>query len=106
MRQTRRAELLLDVTRQFASVAEQEPRHQGALRRRKVAAPGENPRTKRVGRAVQGRLGGLECEQLDGVEARNRVSPPESLVIAGERLEPARCHQRVARLEEPQLAGG
>jgi hypothetical protein len=54
---------------------------------------------------VQRRASRLEREQLDGVEARDRVLPPQAFVVAGEGLEPARHHHPVARLEESQLAG-
>src|SRR5439155_23698851 len=99
------AELLLDVTRKLARVAEQEPGHQGALRRRQMPATGEDPGAEKVGCAVQRRTSGLERAQLDGVEARHRVPPSEALVVPAEGLEPAGHLHLVTRLEESQLAG-
>src|SRR6266480_4275405 len=104
MSQARGAELLLDVSRQLPRVAEQEPGHQRALRRRQVPATGQDPGAEKVGRAVQRRTGRLERAQLDGVEARHCVAPSETLVVAAEGLEPARHLHLVARLEESQLA--
>src|SRR4029450_956170 len=106
MSQSGRAELLLDVTRQLARVTEQETGHEGAFGRRQVASPGQTPGAESVGRPLQRPAGGLEREQLDGVEARNRVPPPESLVVAGEGLQPTRHRHLLPRLEAPQLAGG
>src|SRR5918994_7567914 len=106
MSESRGAELLLDVARQLPRVAEQEPGHQAALRRRQVTAAGEDPGAQRVGRAVQLRAGGLEGEQLDGVEAGHCVPPSQPLVVAGEWLEPSRQFDFVARFEQTQLAGG
>src|SRR3981081_465424 len=100
MSQGRGAGLLLDVTGQLPCVAEQEPGHQRALRRRQMPAPGENAGAEKVGRAVQRRTSGVERSQLAGVEARHGVPPPEALVVAAEGLEPARHFDLVARLEE------
>jgi hypothetical protein len=105
MGEPRGAELLLDVAEELSGVAEQEPGHQRALGRRQITATSEDPGTQRVRRSVQRRAGGLEREQLDDVEARHRVPPPQPFVVAGEGLEPSRQLHLVARLEQSQLAG-
>src|SRR5262249_56610008 len=67
-----------------------------------MATTGEDTRAQRVGRSSQRRGRRREPPQLYGVEARDRVSPPEPAGVASEGPEPARRLDLVTGLEQAQ----
>ncbi len=105
MREPGGAELLGELGRDPAGVAEQKPGEQGPVDRLQVGRAREHEPAQPVGDAIERRPGRTDADDLGGVHLPDRVLPPPPEVEALQLGAPAAQHQRLPRRQDPQLPG-